>query len=477
MVSSILEKNFLTISHLEFWEKFNYYGIQAILILLLTKKLGLSDNDSFVTYSIYTALSFGFSIIGGLIADKLLGPFYTTLFGCILLFIGNIILMFIPVKFIFLGLSFVLIGFGLIKPNTPNLIGSIYKKESHSIRDKAFSIFYLFLNIGSISGPLFYGFFFHLYSYWSVYLFSAAGILSGIFFFLLNRKVLISENITAKKLKLSLAIVIIFFCIITSYLLLADNRFSPWFFSFSLVFFIFFLYKFLKKVPSKEKLSLTKLIFPVLACIVFFAALLQIYSSITLFVDRNIDKNIFGWQIPTAWFSALEPILLLFFAPFLNSTWSSLTKKGKEINSFYKIIIGLVIASIAFLTFSLAADLNNSNQMMLFALLFLGYGLLAISELSIIPITISLVNFLSPENYKNTIMGVFYFSLTLSGYLSSLIIKNSVPSIASPIKSFSPSFLFIAGLLFVTTAFLAVLNRVVHNLHKEPAVTKELISS
>ena len=130
------------------------------------------------------------------------------------------------------------------------------------------------------------------------------------------------------------------------------------------------------------------------------------YTSLTLFIDRYADTIFFGWRIPTAWFSAIEPILLIMIVPHLNSLIDALKKKNFIIAQQNQTIFGLIITGIAFTLFAHIAYYLD-NKIITVLLLVCGYGLLAIGEICIIPVTLSLTNRLSPKGYKGTLMGFF----------------------------------------------------------------------
>lgn len=451
-MASLLRKNkeIATIAYAEFWDRFNYYGLQALLILFLTKYYYLSDQNSYVIYGTYTALSFGFTILGGLIADKMLGIYGATLLGGFLISIGNLILGFSGIQFVYIGLSVIVIGIGLFKPNNPNLLGIIYKKES-IVRTKAFSVFYLCINVGSVLGPVFYGLASSHHYYRLAFSFSAIGMLSALLYLYIFRHSLM-QGVEPRKIFSSL--ILLLGCFVATYLLLNHVELFAKFLIVVAIVAVFFLLKFLNALSPLERKSIASLFVPIAGCIVFFASFLQIYSTLTLFIDRYVNKQIFGWEIPTTWFSSLEPIFIILMVPVVTIIWEVLAKKNIEPKSKTKVVFGLVLAAISFCIFAISSILNSNSGHASLVLIVAANIFLAISELCIIPVTMSLTNIMAPEKYRGTMMGIFYFSLTLSSYLAGFIAKFTQSVSKSNSFPFFHTFSTIAVLLISTAVLL-----------------------
>ena len=454
------------ISYAELWDRFNYYGLQALLILYLTHRLHLPDQDSYSIYGVYTALSFGFTILGGVIADHFLGFFRAAILGGLLISVGNVILVFsLPHAFYF-GLAVIVVGIGLFKPNNPNLLGSVYSAESLE-RSRAFAFFYLCINIGSIVGPIFYGILSKDDLYWVVFIVSAAGMLSallGLYFFGCNSH----KNISIKKMHLTSIVILLLGCIAFSYFLLSDPRIFVKTLIIVSVIFIFLLFKFLRRLSIDERRSLFSLFIPIFACIIFFSSFLQIYSSLTLFIDRYVGRTYFGFEIPTLWFSSLEPLFIIILVPFFSILWGVLNRKNIEPHSKYKVIIGLGLAAFSFLIFAISSEIDFHFKYFCLILIILANAILAMSELCIIPVTMSLTNMMAPKKYRGTMMGVFYFSLTLSGYFSGLMAKLAQSRNEQGVALFSHTFNFIAAFLIFAAFILFVLTYILNKKNPEP---------
>ena len=144
------------------WERFSYYGMRAFLILYMTAPaaaggLGFADARAASIYGTYTGSAWGASILGGLVADRLLGQYRSALLGGVIIAAGHFTLAFKALPFFYTGLALIVLGTGLLKPNVSTLVGSLYA-PGDTRRDAGFSIFYMGINLGAFIGPLVAGY-------------------------------------------------------------------------------------------------------------------------------------------------------------------------------------------------------------------------------------------------------------------------------------------------------------------------------
>src|SRR5689334_20103573 len=151
-----------TLFFTEMWERFSYYGMRAFLILYMTAAvtdggLGFSIERAASIYGTYTGSAWAAAIIGGILADRLLGQYWSVLIGGIIIALGHFTLAFRALPFFYSGLALIVIGTGLLKPNVSTLVGSLYEQGDER-RDAGFSIFYMGINLGAFIGPLIAGY-------------------------------------------------------------------------------------------------------------------------------------------------------------------------------------------------------------------------------------------------------------------------------------------------------------------------------
>jgi len=174
----------------EMWERFSYYGMRALLILYLTKHWEFTDTTSYLIYAAYTSLVYITPVLGGMLADQILGSKKAVTFGAILLVFGHLGMAIENSEQIFyLSLALIVSGVGYLKPNISTMVGALYE-EGDSRRDSGFTIFYMGINIGAFTATLLCGYLGEEIGW--AYGFGAAGIgmLFGLMIFLWGQKYL-----------------------------------------------------------------------------------------------------------------------------------------------------------------------------------------------------------------------------------------------------------------------------------------------
>lgn len=408
----------------EIWNRIIYYGLQSTLVIYFIDVLKTTEAKAYQLYGVYTALSLGTSILGGVLADKVFGYYYSVIIGSILVVIGNAIFYWGNGHTVFLSLSCIAVGVGLFKPNNSSLLGEIIQSETK--KSKFFSIFYLFINIGSLLGPLIYGYSTKSFHLKSLYLLNIVGVLSTIlilnmFCYRKIRTLRLKKDVQPSIFLISCILIIA--VVVLSWLLLHFERFTNEITILFILVNVFLIMNITFSVPKEDRKKLKLLIVPMSSCIVYFVFLLQIYTSVMTYINQYVDRTFFGWSIPAPWFSTLEPLFLIILVPFTLLFWETMDKKKIPITETKKVIYGLLLASISFLTFSLATLIQNSTANLVF--LVIANIILAISELCVIPLSISLVNSVVPYKYKSTTLAILYSSLATSGYLAGLVAKIS----------------------------------------------------
>src|SRR5262249_3994912 len=151
-----------TLFFTEMWERFSYYGMRAFLILYLVAPatsggLGFSAADAASVYGTYTGSAWGAAILGGLVADRVLGQFNAVLVGGIIIAMGHFSMAVPTLATFYGGLTLIVIGTGLLKPNISAMVGGLYSQDDPR-RDSGFSLFYSGINLGAFFAPIVCGF-------------------------------------------------------------------------------------------------------------------------------------------------------------------------------------------------------------------------------------------------------------------------------------------------------------------------------
>jgi len=151
----------MTLFTTELWERFSYYGMRAILLYYLTDAvknggLGIGQTTGLAVVSIYGTSVYLLSVVGGWLADRVLGARRSTLYGGLVIAAGHVCLAVPGAGFSYLGIILVALGTGLLKPNVSSMVGELYEREDGR-RDSGFSIFYMGINLGSLVAPIVVG--------------------------------------------------------------------------------------------------------------------------------------------------------------------------------------------------------------------------------------------------------------------------------------------------------------------------------
>ncbi|OGT05807.1 MAG: hypothetical protein A2103_04930 [Gammaproteobacteria bacterium GWF2_41_13] len=411
----------------EFWERLSYFGLLTIIVLYLTNVFLFSDERSYTVYGIYLALSFSFPVIGGMIADRLLGCKNAILLGGLLLIIGNSLLFIQQIYFLYMGMALCIVGAGLYKTSSTTLVGKFYVSNAGE-HGSGFTVFYAVMNAGAVAGPVVYGIIAHFLGWHYGFLLGAVGILIAL---LTQTFLLKSNDVDPPKKNIYSAFMLTLCCLIglsfaVILLFLHPQLFERFLYCFGILVLLFIIFIAFKKT-AQERRHIFGLILLNCFCIFFFAASLQVGSSLSLFINRDINRVVFGWQIPTTLFSALDPFFVVLAAPLLTMLWNFLRARQREPYSSTKLSIGLLMACLSFLCFYGSATVSLSEATGHFdtVLIVLGYFLLGSGEMCLTPSILTAISQYCPNDIQGMIMGSWFLSIAFAGYFGSLLAKFS----------------------------------------------------
>ncbi len=284
----------------ELWERFSFYGMRALLVLYMTKHLLFSDEMSFGIYAAYMSLVYVTPLIGGMLADKILGFRKAIVLGGVLMALGHFFLTFETPIFFYSSLSLIIIGNGFFKPNISSFVGKLYA-DNDSRRDSGFTIFYMGINIGGAVAPLLCAWLAESYGWHYGFVLAGIGMLLGLFVFNrgLNNNVfeqhgLIPDREIYNKKRIgvktgNLVVVGAFLAIPIFALIVRFYEFEHYLVWVVTLFLILFLASILKKVTESERKKLLVATYFTVLYTLFSAIFEQAGSSLTLFADRSVN--------------------------------------------------------------------------------------------------------------------------------------------------------------------------------------------
>lgn len=417
----------------EMWERFCYYGMRGLLILYLTKTLMKTDSDSYVLYGAYTALVYAVTVLGGKVADKILGYRIAILFGGILMAIGEFLILGGSEFWLILGMAVIISGNGYFKANISTIVGKLYK-EGDPRRDSGFTIFYIGVNLGAFLATTVVAEVGARYGYDKGFLLAGIGMVIGSIVFVFGQKHYEGQGLPPDPVKLkapilgplnllhltilgTLAAVPVFYFLLTNsqivgYLLAATA--------------IFVIYNLISAGLKEGKILTDRMIVLILLMffnIVFWACFEQAGSSLTLFADRNVDRHIGSLEIGAATTQFFNPFFILIFGSIFSVMWVWLSRIGKNPNIPMKFGLAILQLGLGYLVVQLGVQFVSPEfKVPLFTLALL-YMLHTTGELFISPIGLSMVSKLAPANMTGTVMGAWFLSIAGANYVAALLAK------------------------------------------------------
>lgn len=419
----------------EMWERFSYYGMRALLVLFLTSHLGFEDTKAYAIYSLFAAIGYSGPVIGGYIADKLMGFRNMVMIGGIVITIGHICLSMISFEsdLIYIGLALIAIGTGMFKGNITNLLGECYHNNPEG-RSKGFSLFYVSVNLGGFLSSILCSYVAHLYGWHFGFGLAGVGMVSGLTIFIKYQNILGNNGISPRQdlmnkkiLGLTPKAILLLGALALAYFvsgMLSSSEFFANMLSYSgIIIFGIFLYIIIKS-PAEQKRGLIALSILIIFLMFFFALEMQLGSLINLFTQRNVVSEVFGITVPASVSQALNPCSIVIFGFMFGKYRKFETKYSTAFFAF-----GILTMALCFFTLYIgclnAIDSKVGYIYLVIALAFMGLG-----ELCVAPMVQEQATLLAPKNLRGMVMGIVMLSLAFSNLAGIIISKfMSVPSI------------------------------------------------
>lgn len=424
--ASTPNKPFWVLWAIELWERFGYYGVQAILALYFVQHLGYSESTSFYLFGSFAAFSYGFVWVGGWIGDKYLGAKRTLVLGAIILMLSYIGLALANHHTIFYALAGIIVGNSLFKANPSSLISKLYKKGDAAL-DSAMTLYYMAVNVGSMMALALTPIIAQKYGWSDAFWMSAVGLFLGLGNYFIYRRVLAGIKTKAGHRKFSvrrygLVLIASLLAIPIIAQLLDHTTICNW-----VVYTVVagaFVY-FLKLAFSLKGLKRTRMLVAfvlILEGVLFFVLYFQMPTSLTFFALHNINNHLFGWTIPAAEYQVLNPIVIVIVSPIL--VWVYRRISATHITKF---CIGMTLCAAAYLVLAIPQytatnGLASPNWMLL------TYFLQTIGELLISGLGLAMVAELCPSYMSGFVMGVWFLTSMLAGPIAARIAAFTAPA-------------------------------------------------
>jgi POT family proton-dependent oligopeptide transporter len=394
----------------ETWERFSYYGMRALLVLYMVKHLldparaehvlglaalhrmlesmfGPLPTQPFASqiYGFYTGLVYLTPIIGGLMADRVLGQRRTVLIGAALMAAGHFMMAFEPLFLI--ALTTLILGNGAFKPNISTQVGALYAPGDPR-RDRAFSIFYVGINLGAFFAPLVCGTLGEEIGWHFGFAAAGVGMTIALAIYLAG-----TPNLPPDVLE--------------------RRQQAP-----------------LTSADRKAMLALAMLVIP---ASLFWATYEQQGNTIPLWADNQTDRTVnllfASFEIPVTWFQAFNPFMIFAFTPLILVVWR---RQGpREPTTLTKMAIGSLLNAAAWLVMAVAAYVAGGGQAS-WLWLFAFFAVITVGELYLSPTSLSFVTKIAPARVLSLMMGLWlasnFLGNFLAGYLGTFWSSMSPPT-------------------------------------------------
>ena len=440
MSTAILKSSFLT-KHpkgliicffAELWERFSFYGFRALLILYMTSQLLFADEKAYGVYAAYTCLVYITQIVGGFLADQILGNRKAITIGGVLIFLGHISLTFESIQMFYSGLAFIICGTGLFKSNLTALVGQLYPRADPR-KDSGYTLYYVGINIGAVTAPLACSYIGHVYGWHYAFGTAAVGMLAGLITFLwgtrlLEDKGLPPSKIHKKKVLLGLNVeqviyLLAFVSVPLFSILVVNNQVLNGVMPTVAALVLIYISYIAIRSPVDERIAIFTIMALMVFTCIFWGLFEQAGSSINLFIERNINKNLFGFEIPTGWFQSVSGLVIISLGPVYSVMWAKLASKNKDFYPPMKFVLGLLQATLGFAVLVLGIQSADANGMVSMGWVVLAFILHTTGELCVVPIGLSLVSKIAPVRMLSLLMGTMVMSMAFGNFIAGLFAR------------------------------------------------------
>ena len=431
--------------NVEMWERFSYYGMRAILLYFITDTvarggLGLSANSGQVILASYSAAVYLLAIPGGIFADRIIGPWLSTLYGGVVIMAGHICLSIPTPALAWTGIVLVAVGTGFIKPNLSTIVGGLYDDDDPR-RDAGFQLFYMSVNLGSLASPLVTGWLREHYGYHAGFFSAAVGMGVALIAFIYGRHKLSAFAFTVpnpirpqerRSFVLASLLTVVAAAALVSVLNALTGSLLD---AISATMLIipagaalgYFVLMFRSpKVTARERTHLRAYIPLWIGAVLFFMISEQAAGKMATFAKDNTDGTIpwLGWAITPETYQSINPATIVILAPFIG--WLFTRRAGRFPSTIMKFAISvLIIGGSAFILgygFQIWPGGAKLSPWWFLAVVFI---IQTVAELFLSPVGLSTTSALAPKNFASQTMSLWLLTTATGQGLAGFIISRT----------------------------------------------------
>ncbi len=436
----------------ELWERFSFYGIQALLIFFLTGHLLFPEREAYLIFGAYIAMVYMTPVLGGFIADHYLGARKAVTLGSVLVALGHFTLAFVGpaaatvivggsavvmrnqfhLALFCFSLGAIAVGVGFVKTSCATLVGTLYGPNDPG-RDSGFTIYYMSINIGGVVAPILCGWVAYRYGFGYAFALAGVGMLIGLYAFRHGERHLqgLSEPPATAHLDavvfggltrewaiyaLSVAMVVLVSLVVHGPAVVG-----------LLIGVVgcglaaVVIYDVLFRCKEGERGRLIACGILLLFTIGFWAFYEQMGTSLAIFADRYVDRRVFGYEVPAAMLQSIPSVFVLMLGPLFSNLWLALGRRAREPSTPSKFAAATLFLGTGFLLLAMGIRLAGAHTRIPIGWLALNFFLLCMGELCLAPMSQAMVTKLAPRRIVGLMMGCLLFSYSASGFISTLI--------------------------------------------------------
>ncbi|SFQ73866.1 proton-dependent oligopeptide transporter, POT family [Amycolatopsis arida] len=409
----------------EMWERFSFYGMQAILIYYLYYStadggLALPEGTATSIVGAYGGLVYLSTIVGAWIADRVIGSERVLFYSAILIMFGHISLALLPgFVGVGVGLGCIALGSGGLKANATSLVGTLYSEHDER-RDGGFTIFYMGVNIGALLGPILTGLAHTNLGFHYGFGLAAIGMALGLIQYSFGRKNLGGEvNVVPNPLPAALrplvvggvvAVVAVIVVLVLTGVITAANLSDITVvvvLAAAIGYFAVILSS--KGITTVERRRVFSFIPMFIASFAFFSLFQQQFTVVPIYFAERVDRTIGGWQMPEAWVNSINPVFIILLATVFAALWTKLG--SRQPSTPIKFAMGTAAMGASFLLFlPITGGEPNSAPLFMIVVILLGF---TVAELMLSPVGLSLSTKLAPKRFRTQMVALNFLSIAL----------------------------------------------------------------
>lgn len=455
------------------WERYGFYVVQTLLAIYAAMHMGWADGKVYKLVGSFTALTYISPVIGGWIADKFIGQKQAILSGALILFINYLLIAFLRSdKVLCIALAGITVGTGLLKPNISSLLGNEYQQRPAN-RESGFTIFYMGITMGIILGTTLPSVIAEKFG-WSSAFFSAAlgmilatlSFIHGVYVYKI-RDYFVLKNKLDKLFAAAILIGILWFA---SFYLLTYPYFADTVFILVAITCAIYLILCIKKESEKQAKRTIVIGLLCLISVIFWTFYFQMFMSLTLFIIRTVKPTLFGINFPPPYFVGIQSVgMIILGIIFARIKKKRIAKSEIATSSGNKFLLSIFCMTLAYALIVIICKFGNNATLISPLLLIPTYLIISIAELLLSPVGLSSVTLLASRDKVSTMLGIFFVSLGLGGYLSGkLAIITSLPighsNLAEIQQHYATSFTHLLIILTIACFISVIINFTIKNL-------------